>query len=108
MPVDEVLIGAGVTACVASSEPATVTVAPTMTAPLGSTTVTFSAPTEGDWARARGVHGPNHTDNDRNTPMSTRNELDPGGFAPADPRRLRSRGPVTPLPPPLKLRRGSP
>src|SRR5438045_6697273 len=38
----------------------------------------------------------------------TRDERDPGGFAPADPPRLRSWGPVAPLPPPLKLRRGSP
>ena len=56
MPVSAVLTGAIVAALVALSAPITETAAPTMTAPLGSTTVTRSVPAVGACANARGAN----------------------------------------------------
>ena len=53
----EVCAGSGVAAFVASSAPATVTVAPAMTAPLGSTIVTFSVP-RAAWGSAGRAESP--------------------------------------------------
>ena len=61
-----VFAGSSTAALVAGSEPVIVTVAPTMTAPLGSTTVTCKAPEVVVCARARGKNGLSH-----NAPPST-------------------------------------
>jgi hypothetical protein len=61
MPTSEVRTGAMLAALVAVSAPVTVTLAPTMTAPLGSTTVTWSVAAPGVCAKALGAERPSES-----------------------------------------------